>query len=264
MDNLQEQAHPEGHDYESGSPHLKHTRLREMITASLRASVADAIERNGQCRVLEVGAGHGDFTDVLLGAGADVVVTEMSGPAAVALADRYRLNPRVNVVHDVDGTWLEGISSSFDLVACISVLHHIPDYLEFLRTAFVHTNPGGGFVSWQDPLWYPRRSKANMASDRAGYYAWRTTQGNLAQGLGTRWRRLRGVYDETNAADMVEYHVVRDGVDEEAILTLAREHFERVDLATYWSTWLRGLQSLGERTKTHTTFGVVASNAKVR
>ena len=257
--NLQEMAHPEGFDYESGSPHLKHTALRDRIAESLRLSIRDLVLGQGSCRVLEVGAGHGDFTDVMLGAGAEVVVTEMSGPSAGLLSARYEANDRVTVVHDPDGQWLAESDEEFGLVACLSVLHHIPDYLGFLRQAFEATQPGGAFISWQDPLWYPRRTTLNLTLDKASYFGWRVTKGSYARGALTRVRRLRGVYDESNPADMSEYHVVRQGVDEEAIVDLAARHFGSVELIKYWSTQSRLLHDVGSRSGHVTTFGILAS-----
>lgn len=149
-----------------------------------------------------------------------------------------------------------GSSSIFDAVMCISVLHHIPNYLGFLDTAFRRIEPGGAFVSWQDPLWYPRRSRINLAADKTAYFSWRMTQGQLRRGFSTRLRRLRGTLDEHDPADMVEYHVVRDGVDELAILELGKRSFESTELLTYWSTQSAGLHHLGQGLGLKSTFGL--------
>jgi len=262
MVNHQEYAHPEDHDYDSGSPHLKHPHLRERIQTSLREAVAQIIDQRGECRALEVGAGHGDFTETLIGAGAIVTVTEMSGPSARRLERIYLANANVQVVYDPDGSWLESSDDLFDLVVCVSVLHHIPDYMAFLRLAFSRTRRGGGFVSWQDPLWYPRRTKGNLRFEKLSYYTWRVTRGNLIGGLQTRIRRARGVIDESNPADMVEYHVVRNGVDEQVILRLASQEFESIELNSYWSTQNIVLQRFGEHDWAANTFGVIARGGK--
>lgn len=70
----------------------------------------------------------------------------------------------------------------------------------------------------QDPLWYPR-----------------VGHGDLKSGAATRLRRLRGRIDEGDPRDMVEYHVVRQGVDEQAVCKILREHFASVELIPYWS-----------------------------
>lgn len=256
--NVQELGHPEGHNYEDGSPHLKHFRLREVVLESLRSAVRDILETKGQCDVLEVGAGHGDFSDALVGVGGRLTVTEMSEPSAQALSLRYRNNSAVRVVHDGTGEWLERAHETFDVVVCVSVLHHIPDYLSFLEIATQKINSGGALISWQDPLWYPRRTRASMAVDKGAYFLWRLGQGNYMRGIRTRLRRVKGEYDEANPADMVEYHVVRDGVDEEAIVKLLTPYFSSVQEHQYFSTQSRFLHSLGNRAGITTTFGVEA------
>ena len=128
MANIQEWAHPEDHDYETGSPHLKNARLKRQIKDSIEQAVSEQIRLRGSCLVLEVGAGHGDFTGTLIGAGARVMVTEMSGPAARRLQMIYSSCENVHVIHDESGEWLSESQQLFDLVICVSVLHHIPDY----------------------------------------------------------------------------------------------------------------------------------------
>jgi hypothetical protein len=88
-----------------------------------------------------------------------------------------------------------------------------------------------------------------MLLDRGAYLVWRLGQGEVRRGLATRWRRIRGVYDETEASDMVEYHVVRKGVDEKALEALLRRNFDRVTLWTYWSTQSPRLQRFGYNRK---------------
>jgi SAM-dependent methyltransferase len=256
--NAQEQAHPDDFDYTAGSPHLKHPQLRSRVEQSLREVVAERSESGAPCRVLEVGAGHGDFTALFLDAGAHVTVTEMSGPSADRIARRYDGNPRIEVVHDESATWANSTDQRFDVVAALSVLHHIPDYLAFFDTAARLINPGGSFVSWQDPTWYPRRRRSTHRAEQASYYLWRVQQGELRRGLATRIRRLRGVYDETNSADMSEYHVVRSGVDEQALVMRADKYFASVELTEYWSTQSTLGQRLGEQRNLPNTFALVA------
>jgi SAM-dependent methyltransferase len=262
MVNIQEWAHPEDHDYESGSPHLKYAGLKQQIMNSLEEAVKEQIRLKGTCMVLEVGAGHGDFTETLVGAGADVLVTEMSGPAARRLQEIYKNCDKVAVIYDDSGGWLSESNQLFDLVVCVSVLHHIPDYLGFLHEACDHINANGGLISWQDPLWYPRRSTANLNFERLCYFSWRITRGEFRRGVKTRIRRFRGFLDESNPADMVEYHVVRDGVDEVAIMRLAQLFFDSTSLTEYFSTQSKVFQNLGDSKWARNTFGISASGRK--
>lgn len=258
MASLQEAMHGQGHDYDTGSPHLRHASLRNQIVGWIRSLVSEQFERSGACRVLEIGAGHGSFTEHLAASGAEVTVTEMSRPSLELLERRFAHNRNVQLVYDADGEAAVSGDTRYDLVLCVSVLHHVPDYLKFVDRLADHVDEGGAFASFQDPLWYPRRSRMNLAADRLAYFAWRVGQGDLKRGLTTRLRRARGVYDEGNPADMVEYHVVRQGVDEQRLLALLGERFNEVEGWTYWSTQMPLMQSLGARTGARTTFGLVA------
>ncbi|MFI5677336.1 class I SAM-dependent methyltransferase [Streptomyces cellulosae] len=258
---LQERAHGQGHDYEKGSPHIRHHRVRERVISAVHTLVGEIVQRNGQCQVLEIGAGHGTFTEHLVRAGARVEVTEMSAPSVAVLRRRFRGSPHVTVTHDPEGKQIFR-SEPVDAVVCISVLHHIPDYLGAVHRLVGRTAPGGAFLSMQDPLWYPRRSQLSMNTDRGAYLLWRLGQGELRRGLATRVRRLRGRYDESNEADMSEYHVVRQGVDEAALQEILAPAFQEVQTQRYWSTQSGVLQALGERFAPPTTFGLLARNRR--
>lgn len=262
-DTHQDVGHPEGYDYEAGSPHLSHAWIRNWITDTLRQLVREQFDRSGRARVLEIGAGHGAFTDALLATGAAVTVTEMSPPSAELLRERYRHNAAARIVLDETGEAASELGDTFDLVVCASVLHHIPDYLSAIRSWIAITEPGGAFASFQDPLWYPRRSSISMATDRGAYFLWRARRGDVVAGVRTRIRRARGVYDTTNWRDMVEYHVVRNGCDEDAIGDLLRRHFDDVTVTPYWSTQSRSLQRLGDRLGGRSTFAAVARGLRL-
>ena len=239
-------AHAAGHDYVSGSPHLKHPAVHRRVASACEGLVSAVQSAAGRCRVLEIGAGHGVFTEYFTRMGAEVWVTEMSGDSVRFLRERYAGDERVHVVHDPDGTACHS-GPEVDVVVCVSVLHHIPDYLGVLRALLDRIAPGGAFVCYQDPLWYPTRGAAAMVADRGAYALWRLTQGNVLRGAATVARRVRGKYDERNPSDMVEYHVVREGVAETAVFDLVAGRFNECVMDRYWSTQSRVLQRLGER-----------------
>lgn len=258
MSELQEVGHGHGFDYERGSPHLRHSNVRRSIVTSIRDLIEEQFDRSGACRVLEIGAGHGGFTDHIAATGADLTVTEMSRPSLEVLRKRFGHNPRVRLLYDRDGEAVFADSGSYDLVVCISVLHHIPDYLTFVDRLTERIHPGGAFSSFQDPLWYPCRSRASLRVDRGAFYLWRLTQRDLIRGAGTFVRRARRIYDESNPSDMVEYHVVRDGVDEARLEKLLRIRFTRTDLRRYWSTQHPAFQWAGDRLGLESTFSIVS------
>ena len=149
--------------------------------------------------------------DHLLAAGAQVTVTEMSAPSVRFLRSRFRRNPNVTVLHDQDGSAARR-TGSVDAVVCLSVLHHIPDYLGTVGQLVERIAPGGAFLSAQDPLWYPRRSRLSMSLDRNAYYLRRLGQ----------------------------------GVDEQALRELLAPAFEKGEVQRYWLTQSGVLQAVGE------------------
>jgi len=255
----QADGHGVGHDYVKGSPHLRHAGLRGMVEDRLTAAVEATIARKGSCHVLEIGAGHGTFTDCLLTAGAKVTVTEASEASADVLNAKYAGDERVEVFFDQTGEEMLASGRTFDAASCIAVLHHIPDYVSFVARLTDCLDPEGWFFSVQDPLWYPRQPRRVHRTMRAAYLVWRLGQGNYGQGLRTRIRRLRGVYSETDPSDLVEYHVVRQGVDEEALQALLSPRFQDVGVFTYWSTQSPLFYRLGTRTRMSSEFGIIAT-----
>ena len=259
VERSQDVAHGNGHDYTVGSPHLRHAALRTQLDNRIIAAITEILQQQDECRVLEIGAGHGFFTDTVLAAGGMATVTEMSKASFDHLAERFRDNPAVRVVHDVDGNAPFKDGTQYDVILLISVIHHIPDYLDVIANLCdTVLRPGGTVVTFQDPVWYPRQNPWERAFSQAAYFAWRITQGDFRRGLATRWRRLRGFYSESEPSDLVEYHVVRQGVDELALRDLFRARFADVDVARYFSTQSPRLQSIGQKYGPPNTFGIVA------
>lgn len=256
----QDVAHSDEFDYDKGSPHLRHAKLRGMVEARLTALVKAGIARTGSCKVLEVGAGHGTFTRCLIDAGATVTVTETSSASAEHL--RRVFGDAIDVRYDETGEGILAEAAQWDMAVMTSVVHHIPDYLSFLERLAGLVVEGGTIFTVQDPLYYPRMSKLAHRADRVAYLAWRVFQGNYGRGLATRMRRVRGVYADTEPSDLVEYHVVRDGVDEEAIKALLDTLFADVEIFRYWSSQGPLFQRLGDRASLETTFGIEATGRR--
>jgi 2-polyprenyl-3-methyl-5-hydroxy-6-metoxy-1,4-benzoquinol methylase len=255
----QEHFHPEGHDYTVGSPHLRHTELREQLNRTITATVTEIVGRRGSCNVLEVGAGHGSFTDIVLASGGTATITEMSSHSFSFLQRKFDGDTRVRVVYDTDGEAVFRSETTYDVVLLISVIHHIPDYIAtVIRLCDEVLRPGGGIITFQDPLWYPRQSRSASIASWTSYFAWRITQGEFRRGLKTRWRRMRGTFDDSEPSDLVEYHVVRDGVDEQLLFDCLEPRFEQVTVHRYFSTQLPVLQRLGAKWFPANNFGITA------
>ena len=252
---LQDESHGGHHEYRS--PHLRAGQPREFIVGRLgdliREHAAEA-----PCTVLDMGAGHGSYTAEVLDAGATrVICTEMSQGAAERLQERFRSDDRVEVIYDPTGE-LVFEQSHIDVVCMISLLHHIPDYGATLKRLAALVSPGGSLVTFQDPDFYPRRNWLVKVVSKGTYLAWRLTQGGYREGLKSVARRNVGTLDETNPRDMVEYHVVRKGVDELAVAATLQPVFGHVEIVRYWSDHGRLMQRVVGRTRLVNTFGMVA------
>ena len=259
MADLQGAGHGDTHDYVVGSPHLRHAAIFGRVDQAITKAIATVVSRKGNCDVLEIGAGHGTFTESALVAGARVTVTEMSRTSVEYLQKKFANNSSVAIVYDRDGDEAFRLQRKFDVILFISVLHHIPDYLGLVdRMIDELIRPSGAIVAYQDPLWYPRQSWTARVVSQTCYFAWRIAQGDWKRGLATRVRRLRGRLDESKVSDMVEYHVVRQGVDDQALKSMLASNFGAVRIDEYWSTISPALQALGAGRFPPNTFGIVA------
>jgi SAM-dependent methyltransferase len=258
MGKLQEDVYGQGYDY-AGDPHLAHPELRGWIVQLVSDVAHRAISRGLPPRLLEIGAGDGGLTEPLLARGFEVTATEVSRHAVERLQAAFGGNPRFNAVHDAaeDASGVEG--GPFAVVLCASVLHHIPDYLSFVEGVVDrHLGPGGAFISVQDPLRYDTMPPFAHRFDRAAYLIWRLGRGNRVNGLVSLKNRLTGRLDPSRPGDMVEYHVVRNGVDERALQGLLEPSFEEVRVTSYWSNQARLAQRLGRRLGLANQFALVA------
>jgi len=256
---LQELVHGEGYDYRSGSPHLKHPKLYDWFSHVLREEVHHVAGLDLPITVLEVGAGDGAFTEPLLATGASVTGTEMSRSSLDGLESRFGTNRSFEAVFDPDGSFASLGDRRFAIVLYASLLHHIPDYLTAIADACErHLLPGGTLLTLQDPLWYPTLPPGVHAASEAMYLSWRITRGNFLRGLASRARRMRNHFQPDQPGDMVEYHVVRDGVDQDSVTQLLQPRFESVTLSSYWSTQAAIWQAVGQRLHLRNTFAVQA------
>jgi phospholipid N-methyltransferase len=258
MQALQQSAYPIGHNYRAQSAHLKHRQIYEFLLRNMRDVLADLKARGLGTRLLEIGAGDGGFSEPALAYGCRVTVTEMSLPSYQELQGRYGGNEYFEALFDEDGSLSVVGDRQFTGILYASVLHHIPDYIGAINKSLTHLAPGGSFMSFQDPLWYPSVKRPVRWFNRSAYLLWRASRGNYARGVGTLLRRARKTYDVTNPSDMVEYHVVRNGVNHELLFTELNKRFEQVEIFTYWSTPSAFWQRIGERLGLRTTFGIVA------
>ena len=95
--------------------------------------------------ILEVGAGHGTFTDLLAERGSVHAVEPSSGGAAV-LSDRFADDPRIRLTEGVVGDLAE--TPTYSSAVMINVLEHIDDHIAVLREIRQRLVPGGHVAIW--------------------------------------------------------------------------------------------------------------------
>jgi 2-polyprenyl-3-methyl-5-hydroxy-6-metoxy-1,4-benzoquinol methylase len=259
MAELQERVYDGRYDY-AGDPHLAHPELRSWIVDLVSAVTRRVVSRDLPPRVLEIGAGDGGFTEPLLARGFEVTATDVSRGAIERLEGTFGGNPNFKALYDPTGDAAVA-DGQFSVVVCASVLHHMPDYEAFVKQVIdQHLSAGGGFVSVQDPLRYDTMPSIAHRLDRAAYLLWRLGRGNRLSGLISLKNRLTRRLDPSRPGDMVEYHVVRNGVDENALWETLKKSFGELRLLPYWSNQSRLAQRLGRRLGLVNQFALVAEN----
>jgi SAM-dependent methyltransferase len=239
--------------YIQGAPHVKHRELRDLF-----AELAGEALGNGKS-ILDVGAGTGLATTPLLGRGLAITAVDSSAPTLEFYRSR---EPSAEfIVADV-AEWLASSTQRFDLVMHVSMLHHVPDYLSLLRDSAVLVRSGGSLLTFQDPLRYSSQPKLDRIGEVASYFSWRVFQGRYRVGLATLGRRMRGVMLVSAPSDFGEYHVVRDGVDSDAIALQLSQQFSHVRKVSYWATQGRPQQWLGRVLGLRSYFAVVAKGRR--
>lgn len=243
--------------YVEGAPHLRHPSVRRLYERAAEDCLGSLGAGTDPVTVLELGAGSGLASWPWLRDRVQLTAVDSSAPMLARLDERGRGHSVEVVARDVL-EFGEQCRRQFDVVTHVSMLHHVPDYLSLLGRSVELVAAGGCLLTFQDPLLYDTMPHAHRLAERASYFAWRLGRGSYGRGLRTRWRRLRRVYSPAEPADFEEYHVVRGGVDANAIVRLLEPAFLDVRLVAYWSTYSPTLQALGERAGLRSTFGIVA------
>ena len=135
-----------------------------------RQWIFDMIEPALGARVLEAGAGHGTFTE-LLANGHAVTATDFSERCVGELRERFAERPEVTVLQcDLVGSAAGG---PYDTAVLINVLEHIEDDAGALRELAAQLVAGG-----QLALWVPAHMQLYSDFDRSiGHYRRYTREG---------------------------------------------------------------------------------------
>jgi len=171
----------------------------------------------------------------------------------------YAYNESLEIINsDVNEYINNADENAFDIIVTNSFLHHIPDYISLLQGCIKLLRPEGQIFSFQDPLYYDKMKRFDYYFSKGSYFFWRLFKGNYLQGIKTRIRRISKNYSENNIEDFTEYHVVRDGVDENSIKNLLEKNDFTFILIKYFSTQNILMQKLGELLNIKNTFGFIA------
>jgi len=245
--------------YMDGAPHIKHAVLRNLY-AELLIRVFDYAKKHGETpKVLDLGAGEGEVTLPFLELGAEVTAVDISRSQLDSLAKKAeRHGEKLKILCEDVNDALKNRSETFDIIVVNSFLHHIPDFLGLIDESVNLLSSNGQFFSFQDPLRYDSIGRFDKKFTDVAYYSWRVMKGDLIGGIKRKLRRNKGVYLEESMHDNAEYHVVRNGVDQDAIEKLFRERGFQCEIISYFSTQSGLFQPIGKALSVKNTFAVIA------
>ena len=146
----------------------------------------------------------------------------------------------------------------YDVLVMSSCLHHIPDYISVIRAGADMLSQRGQFFSFQDPLRYDTMEPLSHWFHRIAYFSWRVFQGDFFGGVSRTLRRARGIYLDDCPADNTEYHVVRNGVDQDRIVELLSSQGFDCKVFRYFSTQGSLFQPVGSAFRMENTFSIIA------
>lgn len=245
--------------YVDGSPHLSHASLRALYLEMVVDVWAAAREDRADPRVLDLGAGEGAATLKFLALGARVTAVDVSAAQLDALRARgERFGDRLEVLCGDIAEVMSSLTGQYDIVVASSFLHHVPDYLGMLAQAMTRLSPRGQFFSFQDPLRYDSLGALPKAFGDIAYLSWRLSRGDVVSGLRRRLRRRSGRYLAESVYDNTEYHITRNGVDQDAICRLLEGQGLECRIVPYFSTQSHFFQELGSGLGVKNTFAVLA------
>jgi 2-polyprenyl-3-methyl-5-hydroxy-6-metoxy-1,4-benzoquinol methylase len=133
----------EAQNYEVLHPEVYGREEQERVYSTLK--IVDHLVASNSRRALDFGAGTGNLTGKLLRMGYSVVAVDISAEMCSILSRRYCNFVSRGKLSIVNSPIEEaGFSrEEFDVIACYSVLHHLPDYVETIEKLSSILRKGG-------------------------------------------------------------------------------------------------------------------------
>jgi 2-polyprenyl-3-methyl-5-hydroxy-6-metoxy-1,4-benzoquinol methylase len=185
------------HDAVARTYDMRHPEIFNAVEqARLAAAVHEAVQAvppsasGAPLRVLDIGTGTGNLTAHFLAAGAHVTAADVSPKCLHVVAEKFG-GPRLATAL-LDGRGLSSFADgAFDIVACYSVLHHVPNYAALVLEMARVVRPGGAvFIDHErhDASWLPDPARDAFLAE-AVVWPPRTWRRFLKPG--NYWKRLR-------------------------------------------------------------------------
>ena len=129
--------------YELLHPEVYSKKEQKRINSVLYS--ADQLVFDNRKKALDFGAGTGNLTGKLLGLGYEVTAIDISAEMCTILKKKYKtsIEARKLAVINSPIEYVSFDSGEFDLIACYSVLHHLPDYADTLQRLSGFLKKGG-------------------------------------------------------------------------------------------------------------------------
>jgi len=241
-------------------------RLQEILETDLDKihSCFTALERAPRC--LDCGGGTGNLALKMLARGWDVTVVDVSDDMLNVLREKAEAKGFLpKLVSSSIEQFLTATSSTFDLVAFNSVLHHLYSYARVAELAATRVRIGGFFYSNFDPV-VPKWPAWTWAFDSLDivFAKLMFDPKDVVPGVGRRIRKLLSRSDPefgravVSVGDIAEYHV-RSGTDDQQILSILQEcGFAIVEHLRYATGRTTALRFLNERLRLLESFKIIA------
>jgi SAM-dependent methyltransferase len=242
------------------APHKRHESLQRLYMSLLFETYEDLNTNPAKPPyIIDLGAGDGATTLPILDRGAKITAIDISEEQLRRFRETTAsFEGQVDLICGEANSVLDNWTNPCDMVMAISFLHHIPDYLGLVRKAILLLKPGGVLFTFQDPMAYNSVRRFDRLFSAIAYGSWRVFRGDLVGGMERYIRRRRGIYLDECEADNVEYHVVRNGVDQRSIGALLEELGFQTRIIEYHSTQSPYWQRLGEWFNVKNHFAIIA------